>query len=222
MQSVLPGTEVCPVLPRVIPDSRQAEVEQQLRQVKGLGVATVLCGNAGHVFFVKKAGLRVRGDFGLNVFSSAAMHYWQEEGLLSATASFEATLPQIRDLSKAVDCELLAYGRLPLMLTENCIIKNRTGVCACQSGVTKLIDRKGEEFPVLPDPGTCRSVIYNGKKLYMLDKQQELSKLGLWALRLQFTTENPRDVDRVLGQYRAAAEFDGATCTRGLYLRGVE
>ena len=38
-------------------------------------------------------------------------------------------LLEIRDLSKAVDTELLVYGRLPLMLMENCVIKSRTGTC---------------------------------------------------------------------------------------------
>ena len=65
-------------------------------------------------------------------------------------------------------------------------------------------------------------MIYNGKKLYLLDKRADLSRLGLWALRLQFTTETPQDVDRVLREWRGGAAFDGATCTRGLYIRGVE
>jgi len=222
LRRVPQGTELCPIVPRVIPDRQQQEVEADLIRLKQAGIRSVLCGNTGHIAMVQRLGLRARGDFGLNVFSSAAMDHWKEEGLRSVTVSFEATLPQIRDLSKPLPCELLAYGRLPLMLTENCLIRNRTGVCACTGAVTRLIDRKGEEFPVLPDPGTCRSVVYNGKKLYLLDKQEELSRLGLWALRLQFTTENPQGVDRVLGQYARGAEFNGEACTRGLYYRGVE
>jgi len=222
LRRVSDRTEVCPVLPRVITDSETREIEQSLLLLKERGVRSALCGNTGHVALLRRVGLEVRGDFGLNAFSSAALGHWQREGLLSATISFEATVPQIRDMIKPLPCEILVYGRLPLMLTENCIIRNRTGVCACQGAVQKLVDRKGEEFPVLPDPGTCRSVIYNGKKLYLLDKRADLGKLGLWALRLQFTTETPQDVDRVLQQWRTGAPFDGASCTRGLYIRGVE
>ena len=136
--------------------------------------------------------------------------------------SFELTLPRVRDLSKPLPAELLAYGRLPLMLTENCVIKNRTGRCACHSGPAKLVDRRGEEFRVLPDQDTCRSVIYNGKKLYLLDKLPELRSLGLWALRVQFTTENPMEVDAVVAALRGGGVFDPGACTRGLYYRGVE
>lgn len=62
----------------------------------------------------------------------------------------------------------------------------------------------------------------NGKKLYLLDKQANLGQLGLWACRLQFTTESPGQVDQVLRAAQSGADFDADTCTRGLYLRGVE
>lgn len=150
------------------------------------------------------------------------MNRARELGLSSAAVSFEMTLPQIRDLSKAVPAELLAYGRLPLMLTENCLIRNRTGQCACTQGPTRLLDRRGEEFPIIRDGASCRSVVLNGKKLYWLDRQQELRNLGLWALRLLFTTENPREVDQVLRAWQSGGSFDPGACTRGLYLRGVE
>ena len=112
---------------------------------------------------------------------------------------------QIRDISKAVPAELLIYGRLPLMLMENCVMKNRTGICACQTGTVRLVDRVGEEFPIVKDPGTCRNVLLNGKKLYLLDKKDALRGMGLWALRLQFTTENPGEIDKVLMDYQGRA-----------------
>jgi len=166
--------------------------------------------------------MRIHGDFGLNIFNSASMNVLRSLELSSATVSFELTLPQIRDLSKAVNTELIAYGRMPLMLTEHCLMKNRTGECSCHNAVTKLTDKTGAEFPVIKDCGTCRSVLLNGKKLSWLDRQDDLAKLGLWAIRLYFTTENPREVDRVLADYLDPTPFNPGACTRGLYLRGVE
>ena len=87
---------------------------------------------------------------------------------------------------------MLVYGRLPLMLTENCLIRNRTGECSCGAGPVKLIDRKGEEFRIVRDCGTCRSVVLNGKKLYLLDKREDLRRFGLWALRLLVDNGEPR------------------------------
>ena len=80
----------------------------------------------------------------------------------------------------------------------------------------------GALFPVIKDGASCRSVLLNGKKLSLLDRQNDLDHLGLWAVRLYFTTENPREVDQVLAARTNPAPFDPGTHTRGLYLRGVE
>ena len=215
-------TELAVVLPRVILDGEVDAVLETLDAAHAQGVRLALCGNLGHISLARSRGFAACGDFGLNLFNSRAMNMARSLDLESAAVSFELTLPRIRDISKPLPTELLVYGRLPLMLTENCLIKNRTGRCACQAGPMKLVDRKGEEFRVLPDQDTCRSMIYNGKKLYLLDKLPELRNLGLWAMRVQFTTENPMEVDGVISALRAGAAFEPGSCTRGLYYRGVE
>ena len=215
-------TQLAAILPRVIWSGELAPVARQLRTVYEMGVRQVLAGNLGQLHIARAAGFAVRGDFGLNIVNSRAMRYLREQGLDSQLLSFELTLPQIRDISKAVPAELLIYGRLPLMLMENCVMKNRTGICACQTGTVRLVDRVGEEFPIVKDPGTCRNVLLNGKKLYLLDKKDALRGMGLWALRLQFTTENPGEIDKVLMDYQGRAVFDARSYTRGLYSRGVE
>ena len=221
-QRVSVETQLAAILPRVIWSGELAPVARQLRTVYEMGVRQVLAGNLGQLHIARAAGFAVRGDFGLNIVNSRAMRYLREQGLDSQLLSFELTLPQIRDISKAVPAELLIYGRLPLMLMENCVMKNRTGICACQTGTIRLVDRVGEEFPIVKDPGTCRNVLLNGKKLYLLDKKDALRGMGLWALRLQFTTENPGEIDKVLMDYQGRAVFDAGSYTRGLYSRGVE
>ena len=221
-QRVSVETQLAAILPRVIWSGELAPIARQLRTVYEMGVRQVLAGNLGQLHIARAAGFAVRGDFGLNIVNSRAMRYMREQGLDSQLLSFELTLPQIRDISKAVPAELLIYGRLPLMLMENCVMKNRTGICACQTGTVRLVDRVGEEFPIVKDPGTCRNVLLNGKKLYLLDKKDALRGMGLWALRLQFTTENPGEIDKVLMDYQGRAVFDAGSYTRGLYSRGVE
>ena len=213
-------------LPRIIHDGELPKLIKELNLLRDLGVKDALVGNLGLLGPVREAGMRIHGDFGLNIYNSASMNVLQQLELTSATVSFEATMPQIRDMSKAVKAELLIYGRLPLMVTEQCLIRNRTGECACKTlGTkhnTKLVDKTGAEFPVIKDGNNCRSVLLNGKKLSWLDRQDDLNKLGIWAGRLYFTTESSREVDRVLGEYLSPTQFDPGACTRGLYLRGVE
>ena len=209
-------------LPRIIHDGQMKKLGQDLRQLRRWGVQEALVGNLGHLLPVRQAGMEARGDFGLNLYNSLAMHTAQELELKSAMLSFEMTLPQVRDISKPVPTELLVYGRMPLMVTENCLIRGKTGECACHLGNTKLVDKTGAEFPVIRDGVSCRSVLLNGKKLSWLDRQKDLSKLGLWALRLYFTTENASEVARVLQSCVVPVPFDPGACTRGLYLRGLD
>ncbi len=211
------------VLPRIVHDGELPKLQKGLLTLRELGVRDVLVGNLGLLIPARSAGMKIHGDFGLNIYNSTAMNVLKELELESAAVSFEMTMPQIRDLSKAVNAEIIAYGRLPLMLTEHCLIRNRTGECTCHiGGQTKLVDKTGAEFPVIKDGNSCRSVLLNGKKLSWLDRQDDLAKLGVWAARLYFTTENSREVDRVLADYVAPTPFDPGACTRGLYLRGVE
>ncbi len=213
---------VCAVLPRIVHDGQLPRLIKSLQTLKLLGIEEVLVGNLGLVIPAQEAGMAVRGDFGLNLYNSGAVNGLRALDIRSACLSFEMTLPQIRDISKAVPCELLCYGRLPLMVTENCLIRGRTGQCTCHLNQTRLTDKTGAEFPVIRDGNSCRSVLLNGKKLSWLDRQEELARLGLWATRIVFTTENPREVDRILSDTRQPRPFDPGACTRGLYLRGVE
>ncbi len=221
-QKLLSRVKVCVVLPRILHDGELPQLRSDLLALRSLGIREALVGNLGHLLPVRECGIRARGDFGLNLYNSAAVHVARDLELRSACLSFEMTLPQIRDVSKAVPCELIAYGRLPLMVTENCLIKGKTGNCTCHLGPTKLTDKTGAEFPVIKDGASCRSILLNGKKLNWLDRQDDLARLGLWATRLYFTTENPREVDQVLSCVQNPVPFDPGACTRGLYLRGVE
>ena len=222
LMKLLKRGRVAAVLPRIVHDGELPKLQQQMAILRDRGIRDVLVGNLGLLIPAQETGMRIHGDFGLNIFNSISMNILRELKLASATASFEMTLPQIRDMSKAVNTELIGYGRLPLMVTEHCLIRNRTGECSCNNASTKLTDKTGAEFPIIKDCGTCRSVLLNGKKLSWLDRQDDLAKLGLWAVRLLFTTENTREVDRVLDDYLNPTPFDPGACTRGLYLRGVE
>ena len=213
---------VAAVLPRIVHDTELDRLRDDLRLVRKMGGKEALVGNLGLMIPVRECGLAIRGDFGLNIFNSRAMEVCKKLEMASAMLSFEMTLPQIRDISKAVPCEIFAYGRMPLMVTENCLIRGRTGSCTCNLGQTKLVDKTGAEFPVIKDGDKCRSILLNGKKLNWLDRQNDLGRLGLWALRLYFTTENTKETDAVLSAWHNPPAFDPGACTRGLYLRGLE
>ena len=208
------------VLPRVITDNQAREVYSALEKLFDYGVNEALVGNLGHVFMVRGLGMKVRGDFGLNCFNSHTLDVLAKAGFLSATASFELRIAQVKALAKPLDTELIVYGRLPLMVSDQCIIKNSSGRCNC-STPGQLSDRMGSVFPVVKEFG-CRNVIYNAHKLYLADKQEDLYSAGLWGLRLMFSTESPRECVEVAKGHLGLSDYKPNVLTRGLYYRGVD
>lgn len=214
------GTVPVAVLPRVISDNQVQNVLDTLCDVQEKGVKEALAGNIGHIFYARRAGLAVRGDFGLNTFNSYSLDVLKNAGLLSATASFELRVAQIKDLAKSIDTEMIVYGRLPLMVSDQCIIRESAGRCACQTP-GQLADRMGSVFPVVKEYG-CRNVIYNAHKLYLADKKEDLYSAGLWGLRMMFTTESGRECAEVAKGYLGLSDYRPNVLTRGLYYRGVD
>ena len=230
--SALPegNTEWCAVLPRVWRDRDEPQLRRMLDHAKNLGVTGVMIGNIGHFSLARDSGLAMYGDYGLNVFNSRTLEYLRGKGLESACVSFELRFAQIRDLQKVLPTEAIVYGRLPLMITENCLVQNSLGCRRdggspavpsdgpCRRGHV-LQDRTGAAFPLLPAYGH-RTEIQNSKVLWLADRP-DYRRLGLRYARLRFTTETPEECVRVFRGYLDGTAGPGEF-TRGLYERGVE
>ena len=209
-------TELCAVLPRIFRTADETPLRQLLEQHPE--ASAVAIGNLGHLPIVRGLERTLRGDFGLNIFNSRALLFWQGQGLSSATVSFELRWQQVRDLRKYLPCEAIIYGRLPLMVTENCVTRCSVG-CTHGAG-SVLTDRTGARFPVLCGYG-CRCEIQNSKTLFLADKP-EMRRCGLTYGRLRFTTETPEQCVQVLQRYQNGGDWTPEDLTRGLFYRGVE
>lgn len=210
------GTELCAVLPRVFRTADETPLRQLLERHPE--ASSVSIGNLGHLPIVRGLGRTLRGDCGLNIFNSRALLFWREQGLDSAAVSFELRWQQIRDLKKHLPCEAIVYGRLPLMVTENCVTRCGTG-CTHGAG-SVLTDRTGAQFPVTCSYG-CRCEIQNSRTLFLADKS-EMRRCGLTYGRLRFTTETPEQCAAVLRRYQGGGDWSPDDLTRGLFYRGVE
>ena len=209
-------TELCAVLPRIFRTADETPLRQLLEQHPE--ASAVAIGNLGHLTIARGLNRTLRGDFGLNIFNSRALLFWQRQELASATVSFELRWQQVRDLRKYLPCEAIIYGRLPLMVTENCVTRCSVG-CTHGAG-SVLTDRTGARFPVLCGYG-CRCEIQNSKTLFLADKP-EMRRCGLTYGRLRFTTETPEQCVQVLQRYQNGGNWAPEDLTRGLFYRGVE
>ena len=102
---------------------------------------------------------------------------------------------------------MIAYGHIPLMLTERCFIRENFGCEKCGSAV--FTDRTGANFPLLREY-PHRNQILNGVPTYLGDKQAELDAANLRRLHLLFTVETPLDAREVLARFLAGKLLAGA------------
>ena len=211
-----PRQKFCAILPRIFRTEDEAKFRDLLQHTPNLAAVTV--GNLGHLPIVDGLSLQKRGDFSLNVTNSRALDFLRQQGLDTATVSFELRHQQIGDLQKILPCETIVYGRLPLMIAENCVTKNTVGCTHGEGSV--LTDRTGAQFPVLCQYG-CRCEIENAKPLFLADKP-EYRTVGLTYARLRFTTETPEECIAILRRYQGQGDWTPDDFTRGLFYRGVE
>ena len=131
---------------------------------------------------------------------------------------------QMRDIQKLIPAEAIVYGRLPLMITENCLVQNETGCHLSEAGdavpqqapcrkPNDLQDRTGAKFPLLPAYGH-RTEIQNSTPVWLADKP-EWKHCGLTYARLRFTTEAPAECADIFRAYQTGAPASGPF-TRGL------
>ncbi len=182
-------------LPPVVTDMELSEVRDGLSRAVLLGVKVALADNIGHFPLIREAGLDIYGGFRLNIYNMAASEEYKRLGAIRSVLSPELTLPQARDISDGV----ITYGRIPLMLTERCFIKDGFGCGSC--GSTALTDRVGERFPMLREWGH-RNLILNSGITYMGDRPDELRKYGIAHEHYLFTIENGEEIGRVLQSVR--------------------
>ena len=126
------------------------------------------------------------------------------------------TAEQARRIGGRLPRGLIAYGRLPLMLTRNCPNRNGAGCSGCGEA-SSLKDRKGVSFPMICDH-ICTQIL-NSVPLEMEDRKSDFSGMDFTVLR--FTVENSVESEEKFHAFHSGqAPKDGFT--RGLYYRGVD
>lgn len=204
-------------LPAFCAPQQEEAVMRALRKLKEQGLTAALCGNLGSLLMAREAGLRIIGDYGLNIINSPAAQQAAALGCDEITLSFECERNAARNIHSPVPIGVIAYGRLPLMLLRNCPGKTAAGCGDCR-GINHITDRRGEDFPL-----QCQNRQYthllNPRPLFLSDRLPEWDFCDFLTLR--FTTETPAECDAILEMYQTGAAPAGPF-TRGLYYRTLK
>ncbi len=175
-----------------------------------------LCHTLDAVAIAKKHSKKVIASPSLNVMNSLSMDVAKSLGIDKVIISNECTLEKFSKISSSTPIGLTVYGRIPLMLTRNCPIKNGKNCAECNRE-SYITDRMGIKFPVRCQMGY--SEILNSRPIYMADRMGEIPECDI--MFFNFTTESKNDVERVISAYENEEKSTGEF-TRGLLYRGVE
>ena len=125
------------------------------------------------------------------------------------------TLPMARDIGGGA----IVYGRIPLMLTERCFIKENFGCENCSR--TSLTDRKGAKFPIIREY-EHRNLILNSAVTYMGDKSGELDASGIVHRHAIFSVESEREALSAIDAMRNGRPLDSSIAVRRMGRRDPE
>ena len=159
-------------------------VEKKLSALKKCGISIAYCSTLDAVAIARRLGFTIHGGFSLNVFNSVSAEVLEGLGVKSLTLSPELTLKDLADIGGRVPRGIIAYGRLPLMLTRNCPIRNGKTCQECKMN-SYLTDRMGKKFPVVCNMGY--SEILNSAPIYMADRMSEIKNMDF--VTFYFTKE---------------------------------
>ncbi len=196
--------------------------EDEENIISALGLAkqfkfnTAMAHTVGRVMLAKKCGFEVIGGFGLNIANSLSVNAADSIGADMITLSTELTLSQMKGIQKSVPTGILAYGKMPVMITRNC--PSGTHCKGKDKKGCTITDRKGVSFEVVCREGM--SEILNSQPIYLGDKPEDLKKHDF--LIMYFTTEESSRITEVLKDYKGMGEYPPVSFTRGCYRRRVE
>ena len=185
-------------LPPVIMESEVGEALELLKGAVSLGAKYALVGNLGQLEICRSVGIVPVSDFRFNVTNRDTGAVVSALGVNNCLLSPEVVAPVARNLGGGA----VVYGRIPLMLTERCFMRDNFGCKSCS--VCSLTDRKGTKFPMIREY-RHRNLILNSAVTYMGDRQGELR--GIASAHFIFTTESAGEIRAVISAFKRGEAF---------------
>lgn len=211
------GTEKLGIaFPPVALDTEIAEIGQMAERAKALGIRYALVTGMWQIPICRRLGFEMTGDLRLNVWNSQSAEKLYAMGISGFIQSCEIGLARGAAMQASGRYGTVAYGRLPLMTLEKCVIRDIMNLPSeiekcnfCGDGkFVFLRDRTGAEFPVRREFGH-RNVLYNSVPVRMEDRLSEYARAGLFE-HFIFTCESKKEVAEIINAYKTGGKPTGA------------
>ncbi len=170
----------------------------------------------------------IRTDAGMYCFNHDSFSFWSNR-VEKCCIPYELNAKEIKELVQVTSpkkWEQIIYGRIPLMVSANCIAKTDG---KCNKGKSNnhyvIKDRMNKIFPISIRCKNCYNIIYNSVVLSLHEKVQD--NRILTGRRIQFTIETEKETEEVLQVFLQASGVKDKTLpfseyTLGHDKRGVE
>ena len=207
-------------------DSYSSKFRGMIRSLMEYGCEVFLARCFESAAFLVNEGLEqhLRADAGIYSWNSESIRFLREHGICFITAPYELNRKELFGRYNYTS-EMVVYGKLPLMVSANCLTETMGGCTRANENHT-LTDRTGRRFNVRCHCDFCYNVISNYVPLNLLPEAQTLQRMGFEAWRVDFTDESAEECGSVLDA--AVRAINGETvssfgdATKGHFLRGVE
>ncbi len=192
------------LIPKIHRSLTGKKLNTYIKMLNGEESSSVLIQSFGHIPDFK--GKILAGDLTLNVVNNRSYEFYRSQGVSRITLSPELTLNKIKEMKLEPEAtEVFGYGHLPVMGLKHCpvstVVEHRENCNACEKYSYSLVDKKEEHFPLLRR-GRCYMELYHSKKHLLIEELETLKEAGVGYFRLNFVTESPEEVEKVVKLHR--------------------
>ncbi|MCL2052719.1 MAG: U32 family peptidase [Lachnospiraceae bacterium] len=170
-------------------------------------------------------------DNSLYIWNKEARLFWREKRINEFCLPLELNYHELKEIPFSAPASLCVFGRIPMMVSANCIRKT-AGECKgkqdfCEKDqFSYLTDRYHKQFPVYHGRKQCYNIIYNSVPLSLHDVILGKTLTHINTYRLDFTTETKDETSRILNYFTGIingkiSELPYKDYTTGHIKRGV-
>jgi putative protease len=182
----------------------------------GFGADGFLVRNPGAITFCREQGIRMHGDFSLNVANGISVAVFLNRGLERLTVSYDLNAGQVLELARSSPVEALEltlHQHIPMFHMEHCafaaFLSDGTDHTNCGRPCEKhhvtLRDRTGMAHPLKADVG-CRNTLFHAVAQSGAAYYQDFLTAGFRHFRVELLEESTTETTKVLTVYQDLIE----------------
>ena len=205
-------TRVVALMPRTTMRRECGEIEQFFSALRDIPVSGIMVGNLGTLNLARTlTTLPVQADHSFNIFNHLAVSFLRENGLTMATASYELSFSQLREIAEnaVLPIEAVVHGSYESMICDYNFPAMSLPAYS-ELSQPEVMDRR---YAFRNEAGGVHSIridqygrnhIYFAKDLCLYPYLEKFKELG--ALRIEAQDYSPALAGEIVRIYRAALD----------------